>query len=126
MRSVVEAGVDDDELGCGRRRRMTHLDAAEGEKVAVIESFAASTIPEWRCFPRFRTLYPQPFVLVLPRYSSMLQRACESDRDERGASKEAWNLQGWLSVGSHKLVQQTLRALVRGCSHPYAVRVLYG
>ncbi|CAN0412492.1 unnamed protein product, partial [Ectocarpus sp. 12 AP-2014] len=48
------------------------------------------------------------------RYSSMLQRACESDRDERGASQEAWNLQGWLSVGSHKLVQQTLRALVRG------------
>ncbi|CAM9328736.1 unnamed protein product, partial [Ectocarpus sp. 8 AP-2014] len=56
------------------------------------------------------------------RYSNMLQRACESDRDERGASREAWNLQGWLSVGSHKLVQQTLRALVRGCSHPYAVR----
>ncbi|CAM9885497.1 unnamed protein product [Ectocarpus sp. 4 AP-2014] len=56
------------------------------------------------------------------RYSSMLQRACESDRDERGASQEAWNLQGWLSVGSHKLVQQTLRALVRGCSHSYAVR----
>ncbi|CAM9282717.1 unnamed protein product [Ectocarpus sp. 12 AP-2014] len=56
------------------------------------------------------------------RYSSMLQRACESDRDERGASQAAWNLQGWLSVGSHKLVQQTLRALVRGCSHPYAVR----
>ncbi|CAB1117471.1 unnamed protein product [Ectocarpus sp. CCAP 1310/34] len=56
------------------------------------------------------------------RYSSMLQKACESDRDERGASQEAWNLQGWLSVGSHKLVQQTLRALVRGCSHPYAVR----
>lgn len=52
----------------------------------------------------------------------MLQAACESDQNEIVASEKSWNLQGWLSVGSHKLVQQTLRALVRRCSHPYAVR----
>lgn len=39
-----------------------------------------------------------------------------------GTAEQSWNLQGWLSVGSHKLVQQTLRALVRQCNHPYAVR----
>lgn len=52
----------------------------------------------------------------------MLQTAWESDQIETVASEKSWNLQGWLSVGSHKLVQQTLRALVRRCSHPYAVR----
>lgn len=52
----------------------------------------------------------------------MLQTAWESDQVETVASEKSWNLQGWLSVGSHKLVQQTLRALVRRCSHPYAVR----
>lgn len=51
----------------------------------------------------------------------MLQTAWESDQMEMAASDKSWNLQGWLSVGSHKLVQQTLRALVRRCSHPYAV-----
>lgn len=52
----------------------------------------------------------------------MLQTAWDSDQLEMVASEKSWNLQGWLSVGTHKLVQQTLRALVRTCSHPYAVR----
>lgn len=55
----------------------------------------------------------------------MLQTAWESDQIETVASEKSWNLQGWLSVGSHKLVQQTLRALVRRCSHSYAVRGIY-
>ncbi|CAM9218663.1 unnamed protein product, partial [Hapterophycus canaliculatus] len=55
-------------------------------------------------------------------YSIALQTLWESDRTEKEISEESWNLQGWLSVGSHKLVQQTLRALVRRCHHPYAVR----
>lgn len=59
------------------------------------------------------------------RYSSLLQMTWESDQGEWESSEESWNLQGWLSVGSHKLVQQTLRALVRRCSHPYAVRKGY-
>lgn len=46
----------------------------------------------------------------------------DADRMEKEMRDEAWNLEGWLSVGSHKLVQQTLRVLVRGCEHPYAVR----
>lgn len=58
------------------------------------------------------------------RCSSVLQTAWESDEAEAVASEKSWNLQGWLSVGTHKLVQQTLRALVRRCSHPYAVRRL--
>ena len=53
---------------------------------------------------------------------SVLQTIWETDKSEREVSEELWNLQGWLSVGSHKLVQQTLRAFVRRCSHPRAVR----
>ncbi|CAM9276755.1 unnamed protein product, partial [Laminaria digitata] len=54
------------------------------------------------------------------RYLSILQTVWEADKSEREVSGELWNLQGWLSVGSHKLVQQTLRAFVRRCNHPRA------
>lgn len=63
-------------------------------------------------------------MLGIIRCSGVLQTAWESDQIETWVSEKSWNLQGWLSVGSHKLVQQTLRALVRGCSHPYAVRTI--
>eukprot|EP00903_Cladosiphon_okamuranus_P015742 g14530.t1 len=56
------------------------------------------------------------------RCSGVLQAAWELDQIETAVSEKSWNLQGWLSVGSHKLVQQTLRAFVRRCSQPYAVR----
>ncbi|CAM9181300.1 unnamed protein product, partial [Scytosiphon promiscuus] len=55
-------------------------------------------------------------------YSAALQTLWELDRTEMAVSGESWNLQGWLSVGSHKLVQQILRALVRRYCHPYEVR----
>lgn len=58
----------------------------------------------------------------IARCSSVLQTTWESDQAETAVSEKSWKLQGWLSVGSHKLVQQTLRALVRRSNHPYEVR----
>ncbi|CAM9178363.1 unnamed protein product, partial [Sphacelaria rigidula] len=46
----------------------------------------------------------------------------ETEKRQRLLVAEAWNIQGWVSVGMHKLVQQTLRALVRYCTNPHAVR----
>lgn len=56
------------------------------------------------------------------RYSIVLKTTLEFDGMKVGTAEQSWNLQGWLSVGSHKLVQQTLRALVRKRNHPYEVR----
>lgn len=59
----------------------------------------------------------------LLRYKSVLQSVGETEKRERLLAGEAWNVHGWVSVGMHKLVQQTLRALVRYCTNPYDVSV---
>lgn len=60
----------------------------------------------------------------LLRYRSVLRSVGETEKRQRLLVAEAWNIQGWVSVGMHKLVQQTLRALVRYCTNPHAVSVI--
>lgn len=61
----------------------------------------------------------------IPRFSSRYKGIREAvwetyktNRNVRGESIEAWGLHGWLSVGTHKLVQQTLKAQISRCMHP--------
>lgn len=58
---------------------------------------------------------------VSSRYKGIREAVWETyktNRNVRGESIEAWSLHGWLSVGTHKLMQQTLKAQISRCMHP--------
>eukprot|EP00752_Nemacystus_decipiens_P008396 g7506.t1 len=127
QRSTVALEAWNGELACATRR----LDASMWLEAAGARALASQEHARWRQGVsdvvaedgnRAEADRAEERRRSSDRCSSVLQAARESDQMETMTSEKSWNLQGWLSVGSHKLVQQTLRALVRRCSHPYEVR----